>query len=821
MSAPRDEGREADHGLARTLRDLEWGRLVEAVASRCAGPLAERLRALELARDLAGARIAMDETSEALALRADGEPLPLSGIREVRPSIERVARSGTLDGPALRDLRATLGAARALRLFLSRRRERAARLVAACPLDPTLDGLEEEIAAAIETDGTVRDSASPELRRLRQEVANLRAKIVARLEQMLLDHHEVVQDRFHTIREGRYVLPVRTDAHEKIPGIVHGTSGSGATVFVEPRALVEQQNRLTLALGEMDAEQARILAQLSELVRERLPELRAAVDALDRADLRSASARLAEDLRARVPELVAEARVDVRDARHPLLILEGVDVVPNDLAIASGHALVLSGPNAGGKTVALKLLGTFALMARAGLPVPAQEGAIVGFFDPVLSDVGDEQSIEKNLSTFSAHVSNLATILDAAGPSALVLLDEVATGTDPGEGAALACAVVDSLCRRGAAVAVTTHYEPLKAMALSDPRLRNASVGFDVERMAPTFHVRMDVPGASSALAVAQRFGLDAVVIERAREMLPEQARTFDALVRKLEAQHDELASEREALAAERKAIDAERARVQGELTRLREREQRKLSEEGERLLALIRETRDEVRAARGAMRKKEGDAALVEAARHAVERAAQRAGEGELAGALRREEPAEQRGAPATASALTPGVRVWVPRLRAELEVVEGPSKGRVRVASGAVKLWVNVDEVRLPAAEKDAGRGERGERERERPERGRAEPAAGGAEPVAVRTEANTLDLRGLRVDEALGLAESFLDRLYGSGEKIGFLLHGVGTGALRDAVRELLGGGSASAARYVRRWRPGTPDEGGDRVTVVQIA
>ncbi|WP_053235178.1 endonuclease MutS2 [Sandaracinus amylolyticus] len=818
----RSSAEAGDLGLAKTLRDLQWSRVVEAVAARCAGPLGARLTSLALAPDLATARVSMEETREALALRNDGEPLPLSGIRDVRSSLDRVARAGSLEGIALRDLRVTLGAARTLRLFLARRRDRAPALVAACPIDPTLDSLEEEIGAAIEADGTVSDHASPELRRLRQEVANLRAKIIARLEQMLIEHGDVVQDRFHTIRDGRYVLPMRTDAHDKIPGIVHGTSGSGATVFIEPRSLIEQQNRLTLALGEMEAEEARILAQLSELVRERLPELRAAVDALDRADLRSASARLAEDLKARVPDLVPEARIDVKDARHPLLILEGIDVVPNDLALAAGNALVLSGPNAGGKTVALKLMGVFALMVRAGLPVPAQEGAVVGFFDPVLSDVGDEQSIEKNLSTFSAHVRRLATILDEAGPHALVLLDEVATGTDPGEGAALACAVVDSLCRRGAALAVTTHYEPLKAMALSDARLRNASVGFDVARMAPTFHVRMDVPGASSALAVAQRFGLDRVVIERAKEMLPEQARTFDALVRRLEQQHDEVSREREALALERRALESERTRVQDELRKLKEREERKLTDEGQRLLKMIRETRDEVRSARTAMRKKEGDQALVEEARKAVERAALRTREGDLAGAIAPEAAPEERGAPATAGALGPGVRVWVPRLRAELEIVEGPTRGRVRVASGAVKLWANVDEVRVLGADgggegaaSKAAEPAKTEKRRETPTPAHAPPPA--AEPIAVRTDSNTLDLRGLRVDEALGLAESFLDRLYGSGEKIGFLVHGVGTGALRDAVRDYLRG----ATRYVKRWRPGESDEGGDRVTVVQIA
>jgi DNA mismatch repair protein MutS2 len=812
---------------AKTLRDLEWDRLVAAVGSRCRGPLRETLESLPLAASADEARAWMAETEEALRARRDGEPVPLDGVREVRPSVARVSKLGVLDGPQLAALRSTLGAARVLRRYLAARKARFPRLSLRCALDPSLDALEEEIAACIEPGGTVADHASPELRRLRTEVANLRARIVARLEQMLLEHESVVQDRFLTQREGRYVIPVRTDAHDKIPGIVHGTSTSGATAFVEPRAVVEQQNRLTLALAEMEREEQRILAQLSDLVRERAPELSAALDALELADLRDASARLAEDLRAWPPEIVDEARVSLHDGRHPLLSLDGVTVVPNDVAIGAGRALVLSGPNAGGKTVALKLLGIVALMARAGLPAPAAEGAVVGFFDEVLSDVGDEQSMQRNLSTFSAHVRSMARILELAGPRSLVLLDEVATGTDPGEGAALACAIVDSLCRRGAAVAVTTHYEPLKAMALGDERFRNASVGFDVARMAPTFHVRMDVPGASSALAVAARFGLDPLVVERARTLLPEQARTFDALVRKLESEHDAVRGAREALESERRAVGEARERVEAELRKVKERDKTRLSTEGERLLALIRETRDEVRAARQAMRKSPTDAGLVEAAKAAVERAALLAAEsGEIGSALapERVEPAGQ---PPEPAALAPGQRVYVPRLKTEVEIVEGPSKGRVRVAAGAVKLWVEVDELRpgkgAAARAQPGGRGPRDARDegegREPEPRDARDAGPGPAEPPrrAIQTDANTLDLRGMRVDDAIALTESFLDRLYGASQHVGFIVHGVGTGALRDAVREYLRG----ASRYVRRFRGGTFDEGGDRMTVVEIS
>lgn len=822
---------EETQALAKTGRDLEWDRMVAAVAARCRGPLAAELGAassLPLASSLDEARAWMAETEEALRLRRDGEPLPLDGIKAVRTALARATRKGVLTGFELWEVRSTLGAARVLRKFLAQRKVKAPRLVQRCALDPSLDALEEEIAACIEPGGTVADHASPELRRLRSEVANLRARIVARLEQLLLEHESVVQDRFLTQREGRYVIPIRTDAHEKVPGIVHGTSSSGATAFVEPRAVVEQQNRLTLATAEMQREEQRILAQLSDLVAERAAELGAALDALDLADLRDASARLAEDLRAWPPELVEDARIEASTARHPLLVLDGVKVVANDLSLGAGRALVLSGPNAGGKTVALKLLGVFALMARSGLPVPAQEGAKVGFFDEILSDVGDEQSMQKNLSTFSAHVQSLVRILDLAGPRTLVLLDEVATGTDPAEGAALACAVVDSLCRRGAAVAVTTHYEPMKAMALTDDRFRNASVGFDVERMAPTFFVRMDVPGASSALAVAARFGLDPLVIERARTLLPEQVRTFDALVRKLESEHEATRRVRELAERERKAVEELRERTEQELRKLKERDKSKVSQEAERLLALIRETRDEVKAARQAMRKGPSDAALVEAAKAAVERAGLVTQSGELGEALRPAAP-EAPGAPPEADALAVGMRVRVPRLKTEAEIVEGPAKGRIRVAAGALKLWVDVTEVRVLGRDgsRDLAPVDKGEprdaprARRERVERVDAsdERASGDESTVrrAIRTESNSVDLRGMRVDDAVALTETFLDRMYGSSERIGFIQHGVGSGALRDAVREYL----RTATRYVKRFRPGSFEEGGDRLTVVELA
>ncbi|MFK7989921.1 MAG: endonuclease MutS2 [Sandaracinaceae bacterium] len=801
MTAEIEPRAPEDLALDKACADLEWGRIVRAVRERCRGPQQARLEAIVIERDFASAHGALSEAREAWLLEEQGDPLPLDGIRELGRSLERLERAGDLDGPELRAIAATLGAARALRRFLSRRRETCPELFRRCSTDPTLDDLQDELLRAVDADGTLSDTASPDLRSLRTEVANLRARIVARLEHLLLKHADIVQDRFHTVREGRYVLPIRTDAHEKMPGIVHGTSGSGASIFVEPKAIITQGNRLKMAQAQLEREEARILGILSGRVRDRVAEVNAAVEALDRADLRGAAVRLCRDLRGTFPELERASVLELQGARHPLLALDGVEVVDNDLSLEAGKGLIFSGPNAGGKTVALKVLGLAALMARAGLPVPAREGSRVGFFGTVLTDVGDDQSIEKNLSTFSAHVTNLARVLEHAGPTALVLLDELATGTDPEEGSALALAVVEGLLDAGAAAAVTTHYERLKAAALSDPRFRNASVGFSVERMEPTFRVRPDVPGSSSALAVARRFGMPESVIASAEARLPEESRTFDALVRRLEERFEALESERAAAQAARKEAEAIRDKAQQELEKARARDKKKLTQEGEKLMAQLREVRAQLKTARSELKKQSRDAGALTAVRKQLASAAEQLQE---AAPSRTLEP-EERGSRVSASSLSIGDRVWVPRLRTEVDVVDAPSRGRLRVAAGPVKLWVRVDEVRslndkAPPPREDT-----------------PPPSPKASASLPGPNSGNTVDVRGMRVDDALSMTEAFLDRMFGDAQPVAYVLHGVGTGALRDAVREHL---PAHLTQYVASVRPATLEEGGARMTVVTL-
>jgi DNA mismatch repair protein MutS2 len=706
-----------------------------------------------------------------------------------------------------------LGAARALRRFLASRRAELPSLFEACSTDPTLDALADEIAGSFDPDGTLADRASPRLRELRGEWRAARQRMLSRMEDLMSRYEAVLQDRFVTEREGRWVLPVRSDAHERFPGIVHATSASGATLFVEPRAVVPMGNRLKVLEAEVKREEEAVYARLTALLTDALPSVEAASAALALADVRGATAKLARDAALVFPELVDEPRLDLKGARHLLLALDLPSVVPSDLALEAGRGIVVSGPNAGGKTVALKTMGLAALMARSGIPVPCAEGSVIGLFDVVLTDVGDDQSLQKNLSTFSAHVSNLVAILQDTTRGALVLLDELAGGTDPREGEALAAGVLDSLCARGGAVAATTHYEGLKALALADERFVNASVGFDIATMSPTFVLSMGVPGSSSALSVARRFGMPASVIERAERFLTREDRSFEAVVKKL---HDERAAlELARTAAEQREREARTAgaRLDAELASMKTREKRTLSDEARELVDRLRRAREELRAAQARLRAKKVEPEALREAERVIERAS---GEVAIGGRLESlvvpmDEPAR---GPISRAELRKGARVWVPRLRAEAEVVDVLGGGeQVRVAAGPLKLTVSAGELRAAL----------------RPETPPARPSAraiGQAHAESGRGTAaramdppardNTCDLRGLRVEDAVAMATTFLDRALSEGRHSVFLLHGHGTGALRDAIRKEL-----ARSAYVARFASGEPDQGGEGVTVVWLA
>lgn len=804
---------------AKTRSDLEYDRLLEALADRCVSEMGKTLaRELPFAETRDAARLYANEAREASDLLDGGEPMPVLSLSDVSQALGRIGASGVLSSIEIREVGKSLAAARTLRRFLAVRRSRLPALHDACTTDASLDTLADELASAFDPDGTLSDRASPRLKELRGEFQVARQRMLTRLEDLMNKYEAILQDRFVTEREGRYVVPVRSDAHERFPGIVHATSASGATLFVEPRAVIPMGNRLKVLEAEVQREELAIFAALSSRIHEGLASVLAAVDALARADVRAATARLAADLGLTYPTITDEARLTLKDARHPLLLLDTIDdsgrpgarrtadldaVIPSDLAIGGRQAMVVSGPNAGGKTVALKTMGLVALLARSGLPVPCAASSIVGIFDVVLTDVGDDQNLTKNLSTFSAHVRNLVRILEDTQPGALVLLDELAGGTDPREGEALAAGMLDSLTARGGAVVVTTHYEGLKALALADDRFENASMGFDLPTMSPTFRLATGIPGSSSALAVARKFGLPGTVIERAERFLSREDVQFETVVQKLNEERAALELAR--ADAERRSEEAEETRraLAEELRALKEREQRVVSKEAEALLAAVRRAREELREAQAKLRSKKLETNAVKEAQLIVDRVAAQVAVG---GPLEPQSLAPR--APAVVADAAPvkkGARVWVARLRAEADVLDVLPNHTIRVQAGPMKLVVDASEIRLVAPEA---------------RRAVAPATATGAKTsdppgldAPVQTSDGTCDLRGLRADDAISMAVSFLDRAVNDNRRVCFLLHGHGTGALKEAVRKEL-----KDSPYVRYFRPGSNNEGGDGVTVV---
>lgn len=806
----------------KTAADLEWSLLLDRLAERCTSSLgAARARSTQPAETLDDARERNAILREALDLASRGDMLPVDGVTDIVEFIERLSRGADGTSAELHALRQLLRQAHTLRRFVGSHRDTHPKLAESLSTDPSLDKLLATLDFAIDPDGGLADRASTELAQARRRAADMRQRVIARLEELIHKYREVLQDGYYTVRDGRYVLPVRSDSHIRVPGIVLGSSASGHTLFIEPGAVMSLGNQLKVALADVEREEARVLAELSERARRECDEIERAIEAAIEADVLLATVRLADAMKAIAVEVEDGPVLDLRAARHPLLQLSMPTVVANDLRAECGKVLVISGPNAGGKTVALKCLGLAVWMARAGLPLPVAEGSRVGWFEPVLSDVGDDQSLARSLSTFSAHVTNLARIIDQAGPRALVLLDELAGGTDPEEGSVLAAAVLERLASMGAACAVTTHYELLKTLAVRDTRFVNASVGFDLATMMPTFTVTMGVPGASSALAVARRYGIPDAVVERARALLPEHSVGREDALRRIQDEQIAAQLARQAAEDERKQVEKIRLELETQRNVLRAREQEKISREARELMDQLRRAREALREAEARVKKKRaGDVDVRESAR-SIERVAQQVAiGGALAHAVARnpsEEGPSRR--PPRADELRVGAKVFVARLGTTLEVLDIPAKGQLRVGRGPMKLYVDASEVLVDdGVNESSSSSDRKEPSLRRVPGDNPTPppsVANAALDRALRTDSNTVDVRGLRADDALSLVDAFIDRVYGAGENVGFVLHGHGTGALKAAVRTHL-----ERSPHVAKARAADPGDGGDAFTVFWV-
>lgn len=791
----------------KTRSDLGWSDLLQELASRCQTERgADRARATGGFERREDAERRIEVVQQCRAARAENTRLSLDGVTDLRPILSRVDKHGVLTSEDLLAVAATLRAAHGLRRqgrALADPRPALAELLLGLNV---LSDVRAAIDDCFDDSGNLADHASVELGQLRDRARGLREEAIGRLKGLLADpatQHRL-QDDYYTDRDGRYVLPIKAELRHEVKGIVLGSSASGATVFMEPEAVIDVNNRIKLATAELEREVRRILADLSALVEQERSELVATLARLALIDLVGASARLAEELGCGDVGFADHGQLELSGLRHPLMVLAGAEVVPNDVQLTPGSTLVVTGPNTGGKTVLIKTVGLCALMMRAGL-VPSCTGTSrIPFYEVVLTDMGDDQSITRSLSTFSAHMTNVGRLLERADSETLVLLDEVAVGTDPVQGAALARAIVEALADREAMVLVTTHYSELKELPAKDPRFTNASMGFDLERIRPTYEMIPNAPGSSSALSVARKLGLPAELLERAAGLLDPAAAKLDRLLEQLEHDRRLLTAERQTMESER--IELTRRRTELDQAERAMEEQRKAFRKRsyDEAVTALRGARDELERSRKRVRKAKREEDLAQVERQ-INRRAQDV-------SLHAPQPDAPPSRPAEAAELVCGVEVWVVRLGGVARVVSVDRAG-VQVQAGALKVRVDPEEVRILTA--DTGRSKAGGRARDttyQPPGHLPKGAQDAEEQNHFREPQTTCDLRGLRVDEAEEQLARFLDRMVLEEAASVLIIHGHGTGALRQMVRQQIRGFSG-----ITQLRGGRRGEGGDGVTV----
>lgn len=787
---------------------LEYAAVLRALAGRTRSvPGRERVLARAPLRRREDALSAQEEMAALLAAHEAGDPPPVVSPPDLREVLARLETPGsTLRGEELWQIAVLLEQTGQVVTWWRKRREDAPgleRLLGG--LDPA-EGLRRELVRAIDPSGTVRDEASPELARIRRAIRSLRERLASRLESIL--RSAGTPESFVTLREDRYVIAIPASNRRAVPGAVLGHSGSGASVFVEPREAAEGNSELAERASDEAREVERILRALSAEAHRHHGALAADLAALAGLDAAEAVASWAREAGAVLPELTGERTLLLRGARHPILVLRHLRgemqaaPVPLDLELDAEHpVLLVTGPNMGGKTVSMKTIGLLSLMAMAALPVPAAHGTTFPWFDRIVCDIGDEQSIQDDVSTFLSHVRRVTQALAAATDRSLVLLDELGSGTDPAEGAALGQAVLEALLRRGAMTIATTHHGSLKTFAHETPGVRNASMAFDETSLRSLFRLVVGVPGGSRAIQVAERFGMDAGVLDRARELLPQGERDLNRLI-------EELGRLREEAVVERRTVVETQAKLREREAELRVARERLESERKERKQAeiaarreLLRQLETQIDDYRKKVRSERKASTETLQQGRGLAKAMEEAIAADAASAAPADAP---RGA--LVGAVREGDRIYVPALQAEGTIVSAPDKdGRVRVKIGAATAVLPVGQLRSSATAP-------------------AKPAdtqAVAARPVATTTAPDLggtggqVDVRGYEADDAVRTVERFLEDAAVGGHQTVRIIHGKGKGILREQMKRFL-----AHNQLVKEFRLGETGEGGTGVTIVTL-
>ncbi|MGM9934837.1 MAG: endonuclease MutS2 [Clostridium sp.] len=781
----------------KSLRILEFNKIKDKI-QKYARTNAGKQRIAELAPydNVYEINNKLEETNEALEVILDKGNPPLEGLFDIHEGIERARKGGTLTPGQLLKIGSTLRAARNMKEFFKREEFEKSyeRLEDLAYILTPVKTLEDDIERSIVSEEEISDKASSTLYNIRRSLKEKNSSVREKISSIVRSHSKYLQDDLYTMRGDRYVIPVKSEYKSAVPGIVHDQSSTGATFFIEPMSLVNLNNEIRELVLKEKAEIDRILAELSLKVKENSEQCLSNFKMLVEFDFIFAKARYGERLNAVRPIIREDGRFHIYSGRHPMI--DDDKVIPSDVYIGDEFdTLMITGPNTGGKTVTIKMVGLLHIMGLSGLLIPARDNSSLSFFTEVFAEIGDEQSIEQSLSTFSSHMTNIVEIMKYVDDKSLVLFDEIGSGTDPAEGAALAVSIIETLRSRKARIIATTHYSELKAYALKTDGVENASVEFDIETLRPTYRLLIGVPGKSNAFEISKRLGLVEGVIKRAKAYMSEENLQFENLIRDL--QEKSIVAKKEAREAEilKKEAEELKARYEDKLKRLekaRDKAYMDARHEAKEIIANAKEEADEILKAMRALEKmgiEGGGRARLEEERK------------KLKDSLEQKEKGlhtmkENEGEPITN--VTLGMEAFLPSLNQTVVIISMPdNKGDVQVEAGIMKINVKLKDLRKTKVTK----AEKVKKKRE--------------VKLNLSNIESRVDLRGLDSEEACYKADKYLDDAYRANLGEVTIVHGKGTGVLRNAITAML-----KRHPHVKSFRLGVYGEGGDGVTVVQL-
>jgi DNA mismatch repair protein MutS2 len=783
--------------MDHALRVLEYEKLRQQLAAHAASSLGKE-RALNMQPDYTYDRVLSNlnvtrEATEVVRLR---DLLPLGGLTDVRSEVKRAAIGSVLSTSELLAVAAVMYSGRQVKNFFEKLHEdnedlRIPRLDEYAERLTKLIEVEQSIRHAIDDQGTVQDSASDRLRGLRTQLRSFEGSVRSRIDNILRNNAKMLSDAIVTIRNDRYVVPVKMEYRQTFGGIVHDQSASGQTLFIEPQAIVSINNEIQEVRLKERAEIDRILSELSNLVGGVADSVVINLDVLATLDFVFAKVAYGHQLKATEPKLNDEREIKLKQARHPFIPQD--EVVPITVELGEAFtSLVITGPNTGGKTVTLKTLGLLQLMVQSGLYVPAEFGTELSVFDAIYADIGDEQSIEQSLSTFSSHMTNIVSMLDKIDFMSLVLFDELGAGTDPQEGAALAIAILDEVKRRGARVAATTHYSELKAYAYNREGVMNASMEFDIESLSPTYRLLIGVPGRSNAFEISRRLGLSEQVIDKARSHVGTDAESVESMINELEAAKQRAEQLEKELIVKRHDLEEEQAAFEAKLTDF-ERERDTMYGEAEaRAEKAVEQAKRQANEVIDRLKKLRAEGIVKEheiiAAKKQLESAKPTLQEKKI---QKVKQKAQQK------RTFSKGEEVKVTTFNQKGYIVKQLNDNEYNVQVGIMKVNVKADDLQKigPSTEQSL--------------------QSKGSSLKRQSSTKSELDLRGVRVEEGLSRLDKYIDEALVSGYDNVRIIHGLGTGAMRQATQEYLKG-----HRHVKSQRPGGMGEGGLGVTVVEL-